>query len=95
MLMQLGLDTVYYAVDQPVMVQPPGGERFIRILGIALWAAVIGAVLGIIAGGGWMWVDHISGQGATGGRGWKLVAGAVIGTIVSTCAASWVTFAMQ
>ncbi|NKT91561.1 hypothetical protein GS854_00450 [Rhodococcus hoagii] len=39
----------------------------------------IGAVVGIIVGGGWMWVDHVSDRGATGGKGVKIVMGAFMG----------------
>ncbi|ACY23984.1 hypothetical protein Gbro_4871 (plasmid) [Gordonia bronchialis DSM 43247] len=83
------------AIDQPTPVQPPGGDRIMKLVGVGLWAAVVGCLIGVIFGGGWMWVDHSSGVGARGGTGVKVVIGALIGAAVVASAASLVTFAMN
>lgn len=87
--------TTTLAVDQPTIVQPPGGDGILKLVGVALWIAVIGCVLGVIVGGGWMWADHLGGAGARGGVGVKVVMGALIGAIVIGSAAALITFAMN
>lgn len=98
MLTQALLDTAHTAVlaiEQPESVPPPVAPKVWRIVGTILWFMTIGAVVGIIIGGGWMWVDHVSDRGATGGKGVKIVLGAVLGAAVMAGAAAMVTFAMS
>ncbi|MCD7053104.1 hypothetical protein GS894_23680 [Rhodococcus hoagii] len=98
MLTQILLDTTHTAVlaiEQPESVAPPMAPKVWRIVGVILWTMTIGAVVGIIVGGGWMWVDHVSDRGATGGKGVKIVMGAFMGAAVMAAAASMVTFAMS
>ncbi|NKS02677.1 hypothetical protein GS528_17145 [Rhodococcus hoagii] len=67
MLTQILLDTTHTAVlaiEQPESVAPPMAPKVWRIVGVILWTMTIGAVVGIIVGGGWMWVDHVSDRGA-------------------------------
>ena len=87
--------TVYLAVPQPDPVQPPGGGKLWQFIGVTLWVLTGGAVLGVIVGGGWMWVDHVTDRGATSGKGVKIVIGAVVGAGVMSIAASLVTWAMS
>lgn len=87
--------TTILAVPQPPSVQPPGGEKIWTMIGAALWILTAGAVLGVIVGGGWMWVDHLSDRGATGGKGVKIVIGAAIGAGVMASAAAIITFAQS
>ncbi|NKR53070.1 hypothetical protein GS481_02725 [Rhodococcus hoagii] len=86
--------TTVLAIEQPESVAPPMAPKVWRIVGTVLWFMTIGAVVGIIVGGGWMWVDHVSDRGATGGKGVKIVLGAFMGAAVMAAAASLVTFAM-
>ncbi|MCJ0950002.1 hypothetical protein MTX37_29190 [Rhodococcus sp. ARC_M8] len=94
MYTQLALDLSNLAIDQPTAVQPPGGEKILKIVGIILWGLVIGAVVGVMIGGGVMWMDHSSGHGATGGKGIKIVGGALVGVAVISSAAALVTFVL-
>ena len=87
--------TTTLAIDQPTPVQPPGGDHIMKLVGVVLWAMVIGCLLGVMVGGGWMWADHLGGAGARGGVGVKVVFGALIGAIVVGSAAALVTFAMN
>lgn len=88
-------NTIVLAVPQPEAVQPPGGEKMWRIIGVALWVFTGMAVLGIITGGGWMWIDHMSDRGATSGKGVKIVIGAFIGAGIMSLAATLITFAQS
>ena len=45
-------------------------------------------------GGGVMWMDHANGHGATGGKGIKIVGGALVGVVVISSAAALVTFVL-
>ncbi len=94
MYTQLALDLSNLAIDQPAPVQPPGGDKILKIVGIILWGLVIGAVVGVKIGGGVMWMDHANGHGATGGKGIKIVGGALVGVVVISSAAALVTFVL-
>ena len=86
--------TTILAVPQPDPVPPPGGDRIWRMIGVALWILTGGAVLGVIVGGGVMWFDHAAGNGAMAGKGIKIVIGALIGALIMSLAASWITWVM-
>ena len=86
--------TTILAIPQPDAVVPPGGDRIWRMVGVALWVLTVIAVLGVICGGGVMWFDHALGQGAMAGKGIKIVLGALIGALIMSLAASWVTWVM-
>ena len=88
------LHTTILAVPQPDAVVPPGGDRIWRMVGVVLWILTGGAVLGVIVGGGVMWFDHAAGNGAMAGKGIKIVIGALIGALIMSLSASWVTWVM-
>lgn len=73
---------------------PPGGDRIWKMVGVALWVLTVGALVGVMIGGGVMGFDHMSSNGAMGGKGIKIVLGSLAGAMIMSIAASLVTFAM-
>ncbi|WP_206499165.1 hypothetical protein [Rhodococcus sp. KRD175] len=87
--------TTILAIPQPDAVTPPGGDKIWKGVGVILWILTIGALVGVMLGGGMMGFDHLNGQGAMGGKGIKVLLGSLIGALIMSIAASLVTFAMS
>ncbi|MFD4356808.1 hypothetical protein ACFWPX_29950 [Nocardia sp. NPDC058518] len=73
-----------------VTVAPPNSDKFTKLLGVGLWFAVLACIgFGIYSG---VQLAKSFAEGTQTSSGKMAPIGAAIGGIISTTAASWVTF---